>query len=63
LRLHGQLDEAGAALMRTAFERLGLSARAYHASGRTFEPDLVLGDITVEVKRQARSPIPNYCAV
>ncbi len=30
LRLHCQLDEAGAALMRTAFERLGLSARAYH---------------------------------
>ncbi len=30
LRLHCRLDEAGAALMRTAFERLGLSARAYH---------------------------------
>jgi magnesium chelatase family protein len=30
LRLHCPLDDAGAALMHTAFERLGLSARAYH---------------------------------
>jgi magnesium chelatase family protein len=30
IRLHCQLDAAGSALMRTAFERLGLSARSYH---------------------------------
>jgi magnesium chelatase family protein len=30
IRRHCQLDDAGARLMRAAFDRLGLSARAYH---------------------------------